>query len=274
MPDAPPPLPPPPETPREPEKPNPLFMLGAIALLLVAASPAFFLAPDDGGVYTISYKIGRLIGAVLFGIVLGYFLWWLFRRSSPRPLPKWSPWVFVIAAGMALVSLGPDLVSALRDGTEAIEATEQETEPAYEGPAESFFIEPPGYRYKELTADVKDQLQAQFTSDEEAAAAIEEFDGRQVLSKDGPVGATIVILMNVPQESWDESQAGFIAGFEDSAGAELQSISVAGRDALGASNEQGTFIFLLDRNLVIEVFAFDEDIAMDLAEGQVPALSD
>ena len=86
------------------ERPRPIAYVGAIVLLLVAASPVFFATPEDGGTYTTSFKIGRAIGSMVFGLVVGYFLWWLYRRSSEQQLAKWSPWVFVIAAGAALLT--------------------------------------------------------------------------------------------------------------------------------------------------------------------------
>ena len=86
------------------DKPHPLAYVGAVALLAVAAWPDLISTTENGDTYTTTFKIGRALGSMVFGIVVGYFLWWLYRRSSDQPLAKWSPWVFVIAAGAALLT--------------------------------------------------------------------------------------------------------------------------------------------------------------------------
>ena len=274
MSDAPPPPlpPPPPSPPIESRRPTSrLAWVGSVALLALVTIPQFFM-PNDGGDNSVPYRIGTVIGAAVFGILIAKFIWWLTRRSR-RDLPKWSPWVFVIAAGVATLSLFSSVAQRAADITSTPESA-QETEAPYAGPASSYFVEPEGYRYRELTPDLKDEMEKQITSNAEAAAEISEFDGRLVLQRGKPVGATIVVLIEFPPERWDEAQQGFVDGFEKAGGVTLESTTVAGVEALTTDLPQGVVYVLLDRNLAIQVMGFSDENARDIVEGQVPALAD
>ena len=272
-PAAPPPPPPaPPSPPTEPGyPPTTLAWLGSIALLAVVTLPQFFL-PTEGGDDSVPYRIGRVLGAAFFGILIGYFIWWLIRRSRPGSA-KWSPWVFVIAAGIATLSLFSSVAQRAAEVTSAPESA-QEAEAPYEGPAASYFVEPEGYEYEGLAPDVAEQLEAQFTSDPEVAEHVSEFEGRHVLKGAQPVGATIVVLMDVPPEEWDETQEGFVRGFEGAGEIALEPQTIGGFEALTAELPQGVAHVFLDRNLVIQVIGFTEGEARDIAEAQATALED
>lgn len=67
-----------------------LLYLGALALWLVAAG-----LPDDG--------VARWVGALVFHLLVAALIRWLWiRPQRPKP-PFLSPWIFAIAAGVALL---------------------------------------------------------------------------------------------------------------------------------------------------------------------------
>ena len=69
---------------------NALAYVGALALWMVAAGP-----PHDG--------IARWIGGLVFHLLVAALIRWLWvRPQRPKP-PFTSPWIFVIAAGVALL---------------------------------------------------------------------------------------------------------------------------------------------------------------------------
>ena len=104
-PDQAPPPPPPPPVDREPGTPGRAAYAGAIALLVLVQLPQALIPASDPSVDGVPYRIGKSVGGFVFAIGIGYFVWWVVRRSRPPGTPKWSPWVFVIAAGVASLSL-------------------------------------------------------------------------------------------------------------------------------------------------------------------------
>ncbi|MDP9067014.1 MAG: hypothetical protein M3N53_01530 [Actinomycetota bacterium] len=73
-----------------------LALLASLGLWLVAAGP-----PDDE-------PIARWAGMLVFHLLAALLIRWLLVRTQ-KPRPRlWSPWLFVIAAGVALLRrLGP-----------------------------------------------------------------------------------------------------------------------------------------------------------------------
>jgi hypothetical protein len=68
-----------------------LALVGSVALWLVAAG----MPGDD--------PVARWIGGLLFHLLAGALIVWLFvRKQTPRP-SIWSPWLFLVAAGIALL---------------------------------------------------------------------------------------------------------------------------------------------------------------------------
>lgn len=270
MSDAPPspsPPPPPPTPPVTPptKKTPPLAHFGAVALLVVAVLPQLFLTGDDRGIYTMSYRLGRMIGAAVFGLLVAALIWWIVRRTRPKEArPSWSPWIFLIAAGVAFVS---GFANVAQRNVEAV----QEFGSPYEGPANQYFIEPPGYVYRELSASRLESLKSEFLADPAAAEAIDELDARQVVQGNQPAGAVVVFLMATPPEAWEESRAGFVRGVEESGQVDLEASTIGGVDAMSGSAPSGSFVFLFDRNMIVQAFGFDEQTAQDIAEAQAPA---
>lgn len=98
---APPGAPPPPPPQPVRKKPSAVAYVGAIGLLLIIALPQLVI---DSGTEGLAFRIGRLLGNLFFSLLLAKFIWWLVRRSR-KDLSPWSPWVFVIAAGVSLFGL-------------------------------------------------------------------------------------------------------------------------------------------------------------------------
>jgi hypothetical protein len=73
-----------------------LAYLGSIAAWVAAAG-----LPDGG-------SVARWIGTLLFHLLAALLIRWIYtRRQVPRPT-LWSPWLFLGAAGIALLGrLGP-----------------------------------------------------------------------------------------------------------------------------------------------------------------------
>jgi hypothetical protein len=70
---------------------NVLALLAAVAAWLAAAGPPGHLA------------VARWIGMLLFHLTAALLIRWIVsRRQVPRP-SLWSPWLFVVAAGVALL---------------------------------------------------------------------------------------------------------------------------------------------------------------------------
>ena len=68
-----------------------LTTLGSIVLWLLAAGP-----PGD-------QPPARWIGMLVFHLLAALLITWLFvRKQEPRP-SLWSPWLFLVAAGIALL---------------------------------------------------------------------------------------------------------------------------------------------------------------------------
>ena len=66
-------------------------VIGSIALWMLAAAP-------PGG-----RLVSEWIGTLLFHLTAALLITWLFvRKQDPRP-SLWSPWLFMIAAGIALL---------------------------------------------------------------------------------------------------------------------------------------------------------------------------
>jgi hypothetical protein len=92
-----------------------LAYLGAIALLAIASAPQLLFEASDPLVDGMPYRIGRMMGQAFFGFLIGWLFWWIARKTRPKgTLPRFSPWIFVIAAGVALLSALPSL---LRSGS-------------------------------------------------------------------------------------------------------------------------------------------------------------
>ena len=91
----------------EQKKPSSAAWVGAIALLVVVSGLNLFIEVGNEDINGMPFRMGRALGTATVGIVIGYFFWWLFRKSRPPGSPKWSPWVFVIAAGFALLNVLP-----------------------------------------------------------------------------------------------------------------------------------------------------------------------
>ena len=249
-----------------PKKPTGVAYLGAILLLGIAVAPQLLFEANDPAADGTPYRIGRMLGAAVFSLLIGWLFWWIARKTRPKgTLPRFSPWVLVIAAGVALLSALPSL--AQRNLTEAAE----EFGSSYGGSAEDYLIEPAGFRYVELDAATQSRVESSISGDAQADAEIEDFAVRQVVKGDRPLGAVIVVLMAGPSELWEEGHAGFQRGFEESSNVDLEPTTVAGIDAASGTGAEGTFVTLFDRNLVIQVIGPDEATARAIAEAQAAA---
>ena len=91
------------------KKPSRAAWFGSIALLVIVSGIHLFI-PVEGDVDGMPYRVGRMVGVAFIGTLIGYFLWWLTRRTHPPGTPKWSPYVFMVAAGFALLNVLPSLV--------------------------------------------------------------------------------------------------------------------------------------------------------------------
>jgi hypothetical protein len=265
-----PPPPPPPIAPSSPDDrgSNSLAYVGSIALLALVTIPQLFVRAEDNSV---AYRIGRAMGTLMMGLLVGYFIHWAIRRSRSEPMSKWSPWVFVIAAGVVFVASIPTLVRNVGDGAGS-PADPQEAGARYVGPADSYFVEPAGFEYRELSVQAEEAMQAQIAAEPGAEDEIDDLAGRQVVHDGAPVGAILVFLMSPPPGLWEETHAGFQSGFEEGSGIDLEPRKIDGVDAASGSGSQGTFLLLFDRNLIILVVAGDENSARELAEAQTAAL--
>ena len=66
-------------------------LLGSLALWLVAAG-----SPGD-------QPVARWVGGLIFHLLAALLITWLFvRKQEPRP-SLWSPWLLLVAAGIALL---------------------------------------------------------------------------------------------------------------------------------------------------------------------------
>ena len=82
---------------------SPAAYAGSVALLVLVSIPQFFVRAEDGD-HSLAYRTGRVLGSVAIGLAVGYLICWIMRRSRPEPAPKWPPWVFLVAAGVVLLS--------------------------------------------------------------------------------------------------------------------------------------------------------------------------
>ena len=84
---------------------SPLFWIGAVVLWLLAC---LRIADDDmTGAERAGYVVGSFVAPLLLAL-LGRLVYWLIRG---RRVAFWSPWIFVIAAGIGLLALLGNLAS-------------------------------------------------------------------------------------------------------------------------------------------------------------------
>lgn len=67
------------------------LFLAAIAFWIMSAG-----LPQDE-------PVARWVGALLFHLLAAALLLWIFNRKQPGPTSIWSPWLFLTAAGIALL---------------------------------------------------------------------------------------------------------------------------------------------------------------------------
>jgi len=83
--------------------PSTAAWVGAVVLWLLMSIPNALRSGDENGAQT----VGALFGGLLSTLVIALLLRFVYVRLMAKGRALWSPWVFVIAAGLALlVNLG------------------------------------------------------------------------------------------------------------------------------------------------------------------------
>jgi uncharacterized membrane protein len=89
-----------------------LAWIGAVLLWLVLSYGSVGTEAGESG----AYNLGRVMGAAAFSLAVGLVIRFVYvkaRRGNAPPF--WSPWIFVIAAGVALVALLSNAGERARD---------------------------------------------------------------------------------------------------------------------------------------------------------------
>ena len=104
------------------EQPSPspsqwLAWIGAAVLWLLLSFGSLDVERDEGA----AYVAGALVGRALATLAIACLARWLYVLARGRDRPFWSPWVLVIAAGIALVVSLAQLGERARSEQAAVE---------------------------------------------------------------------------------------------------------------------------------------------------------
>ena len=235
-----------------------------VAYVVLGAVLAFVVRPAE----LTSYEIGRSTGAVLIAILISYGIWTLVRRSRPSA-SKWSPWIFVMAIGIAIVwRIGPSDEAGRTDRPSAALPSPISTmEPS------ELFVEIEGFSYEEIPAATLDRLRDLYLSAPESARALLEVDGRYVFEGEQQVGVITAVFSEPAAVASVDFRAGVFDGFEASTeeqgGGPITPHEVEGIEARGGPTAQGYALTFITENVVVTVLGGDRATAELIAQGLV-----
>ncbi len=191
---------PPPERPASSTRRGPATWawVGAVALWLFFGIPNLLRNRDEGAAYAIGSFFGGLLGALLLALLVRL----LYVQLVAKGRQLWSPWVFVIAAGVLLVVALGRAAEAVQDGTIAGDNIESA--------AELLVDLSPGLRYASLTTAERQPIEASFR---DQVGNPDDIQIRRIVRRDGAEGLVVAVVQDRVGDLEDVEQ-----GLEDSGG--------------------------------------------------------
>jgi len=171
-----------------------LWILGGVLLLACAVGSA--LGEDDS-----ARAAGAATGTVVIALAIAVGIRYAVTRSNPHER-IWSPWLLLIAAGVALLPALNNIADVAEKGG-AIAKCREET-----NPQARFDHLPPGMAAETLDAET----QAQFNKILNNAGDV-DFHARQIVRDGEPLGLGFVVTVGDDEDARDD----FIHGFTDRA---------------------------------------------------------
>jgi hypothetical protein len=199
------------------EEGRPKWLGWAAAVLAWAALVllATFVADAD----TAGYRLGRFIGTVLVTFLPALLLRWIYTRIHGEGV--WTPWLFVIAALIAVISVA----GAARSATDDQEAEQ----PPDVDLASAIGDAPRGYRYEKTTpADLR-RWRRQLS-----APGLNGVFVRKITSPIGVAG-TVVVIGSYTDFSVAEARR----GMEEGSGSQATSTTLGGEEILSVAFPAG-----------------------------------
>lgn len=159
-----------------------------------------------------SYQIGRSLGLLIISLLISYGIWRLFRRIRGSPA-RWSPWVLLIAALVAMFFKAPST-----QGGAGASGSGSEVSSAHIAPLspEDIFVDIPGLRYAPLRENALQRLEESYLANGVPQEVITSIDGRIVFEGRRKVGVVSVVFTTPEVAAADDFGSGFISGFTDS----------------------------------------------------------
>jgi len=200
--------------------------VGSVAVWVLMSIPSALRNGDDQPGQTVGALLGGLLGTFAIALLLRV----IYVRLVARERPVLSPWVFVIAAALALMVN----LSQVANETAEREAGEPEAGQAATAasPEDLLVALPEGVRYETISAaqrqEIERSLRAEVPNGEIAA--------RSIRSEQPPVTGLAVGLVAPDADDLDRFQKDF-----EGEGGTLQTEPIAGTDFLVGPNRAGLY---------------------------------
>jgi len=200
--------------------------VGAVVLWVVLSIPSALRNGDDQPGQTVGALLGGLLGTFAIALLLRV----IYVRLVARERPVLSPWVFVIAAALALmVNLG----QVGKEGTEREAGDPEAGQPATAASPEDLLVAlPGGVRYETIPAAQRQEIERSLR----AEVPNGDIEARSILSQQPPVNGLAIGLVGPGADDLEQFQRDF-----EGVGGTLQSEPINGTDFLVGPNRAGLY---------------------------------
>ena len=206
--------------------PSTAAWVGAVGLWVLMSIPNALRSGDEN----VAQTAGAFVGGLLSTLLIALLVRLIYARLIAKGRAVWSPWVFVIAAGLALlVNLGQ--VGNEAADREAGEPTAGQTATAT-SPEDLLVALPPGVRYEAISAAKRQEIERSLR----AEVPNGDIEARSILSQQPPVNGLAIGLVGPGADDLEQFQRDF-----EGVGGTLQSEPINGTDFLVGPNRAGLY---------------------------------
>lgn len=215
------------------------WVAGALLWVLLGL-PVLLRSRDESA----TFGLGALVATLAVSLLLALALRWIYLRAASKRTPLWSPWIFVIAASIALLaSLSAAAATDLARDTE-------EAKPSKEVLAEEALVDlPAGLRYAPSPTAERQRIERSFRA-QLSDLPDSDVEVRRIVRDDGARGLLVALAA---ENAGDLSD--FEKGFEETGG-QVATERVGRGAILTGRDKAGNFVaFAGEGDSAVLVFA-------------------